>query len=206
LVYPLVLVSILCYRVQTQEETATHYYFMEITGLVWVREVEWRDKRVTPFLTSGRRDFFHSLHPLYTCKIFFMLPFPGIFNIIISWDLFAPKGKPPNKRYKRLYNSGISLSLSDNPLHRGTISCYPCTLGEGSLVIILEHKRRPAAIKMKENQRKLYVSLVGPYAAKMLPFIPILIKILNNCCVKVHSQDPAKEATTLLLPSATALT
>lgn len=53
--------SILCYRVQTQEETATHYYFMEITGLVWVREVEWRDKRLTPFLTSGRRDFFHSL-------------------------------------------------------------------------------------------------------------------------------------------------
>ena len=131
MVYPLVLVSILCYRVQTQEETATHYYFMEITGLVWVREVEWRDKRVTPFLTSGRRDFFHSLHPLYTCKIFFMLPFPGIFNIIISWDLFAPKGKPPNKRYKRLYNSGISLSLSDNPLHRGTI---PCDLQDNSVL------------------------------------------------------------------------
>lgn len=56
-----------------------------------------------------------------------------------------------------------------NEVYFGTISCYPCTLGEGSLVIILEHKRRPAAIKMKENQRKLYVSLVGPYAAKMLP-------------------------------------
>lgn len=63
----------------------------------------------------------------------------------------------------------IIIKLIDCFLEIKCESCYPCTLGEGSLVIILEHKRRPAAIKMKENQRKLYVSLVGPYAAKMLP-------------------------------------